>query len=205
MVRVLAVTLGLLASACSGGTPATTTGTLAPAASHAASAPATTAAATDSAPFPTSEPPAPTVEPTATTVAATPAPLGGTSFHLVVDEGPKAGTYDVTSIGPADCNYVTELDKWNATYLGPPPLSFISAGLAEDFSSLLITFDGDSPAAVYYRSLEDVTYDVEDTGTTATLNIVSDANEVDFEDELASENVGRIELTVECSAPFRYE
>lgn len=116
-----------------------------------------------------------------------------------------AGTYDVTSLGPADCSYVAELDKWNLTYLGPAPLTFISGGLSEDFPTLMFTFNSGTPEAVYYRALEDVTYDVTDTGTTATITVTADALEVDFDDGSPSMNVNGADLTAECSAPFRYE
>ena len=203
MLRQFAIALGMLLAGCSSGAPAATpTATLAPQPSAVAT-PAPLPTATTQAP--TSAPATPTTVPTPTAFVVTPAPVGGTSFHLVVDEGPMAGTYDVTALGPADCSYVTELDKWNLTYLGPPPLTFVSAGLDADFPTLMFTFNSDTPEAVYYRALEDVTYEVDDTGTTATITVTADAMEIDFEDGSTSMNVNGAELTAECSAPFRYE
>ncbi len=199
----LIVAVSLLALACSSGAPvATPTAATAPtpsAATTLAPATPTTAPAVTAAPA-TDVPVA-----TPTVAAATAAPANATDFHLVVDEGPMAGTYDVTSIGPADCSYVADLDKWNVTYLGPPPLTFVSGGLSEDLPSLLFTFNSDTPEAVYYRALEDVTYDVDDTGTSATITVHADALEIDFADGSPSLNVNGADLTVECSAPFRYE
>jgi hypothetical protein len=122
-----------------------------------------------------------------------------------MEDGPKAGGWDVSSEHPTGCAYVGDLDKWTLSYLGLPPLSFIDGGLAEDFSTLLITFESDTPDAIYFRLHEDLTYDVDDTGTTATISVHAPAMDVRYEDESPEEQTGPVELTVECANPFRYE
>jgi hypothetical protein len=122
-----------------------------------------------------------------------------------MEDGPRAGTYDVSSEHPTACAYVSDLDKWTISYVGLPPLSFIDGGLAEDFSTLLITFDSQMPDATYFTSPEDLTYEVVDTGTTATISIDVPAMDVRYENGSPSEQTGHVELTVECGAPFRYE
>ena len=114
------------------------------------------------------------------------------------------GSYDVSSSGPTDCAYVSNLERWNATFLGPPPLNFISASLEEDLPTLLVTFDRDSPDAVSFRSIGEVTYEVDDRGESATLSVLSEENEADFGNGSPSVTSGRVELTVECGAPYRY-
>ena len=122
-----------------------------------------------------------------------------------MEDGPKAGTYDVSSEHPTSCAYVSDLDKWTISYLGLPPLSFIDGGLAEDFSTLLITFDSNTPDAVYFRLHDDLTFDVADTGTTATVTVDAPSMDVRYENGSPEEQTGPVELTVECAAPFRYE
>lgn len=131
-------------------------------------------------------------------------PAGTTTFHLEITGGPKAGTYDVASTGPADCAYLPNLNKWTAVFLGPPPLTFIQADTSEDLPSLLVSFDRDLPTFVSIRSIGDVTHQVDDRGQSATLTIASEDNEADFADGSPSQEFGPVELTVECGAPFRY-
>jgi hypothetical protein len=209
----LTVSVCAALGACSSPTPAPgapTAGTIAPPAATATAAsiaPVSVAPATATAAR--TVPPPTVIEMTPGPVdtpppADTPAPANATTFHLVIADGSKAGTWDASDVGPTACSYVADLDRWNVSHLGPPPLTFIDAGLDSDLPVLLVAFDGESPNAVRMRSLGDVTYTVDDRGETATIEIVSEENEADFDDRSPSEDVGQIELTVECAAPFRY-
>jgi hypothetical protein len=195
----------VLVAACGSAAPAaSTSATIAPAAPTAA---VTTAPAIPSVAPPTAPPPTiieQTLAPTEPPPADTPAPNNATTFHLVIADGPKEGTWDVSNEHPTACSYVAELDKWNVSHLGPPPLTFIDAGLSEDLPILLVSFDSEDPSAVRIRSIGDVTYDVDDRGDTATIEIISEENEADFDDGSPSEEFGEMTLTVECAAPFRY-
>ena len=122
-----------------------------------------------------------------------------------MEGGPRAGTWDVSSDHPTSCSYVGDLDKWNISYLGLPPLSFIDGGFTEDSPTLLVTFDSNTPDAIYFSSLENSTYDVADTGTTATISIDAPAMGVRFENGSPSEQTGQVKLIVQCAAPYRYE
>ena len=131
-------------------------------------------------------------------------PVGATAlFHLVIDDGPRAGTYDVSSFGPADCGYLPNLDRWTAVFLGAPPLTFIQASLDDDLPGLLVSFDRNLPTFTSILPEGDVTYEIDDRGQTATLTVVSEENKADFAD-FSSVDFGAMELTVECLSVFRY-
>ncbi len=119
-------------------------------------------------------------------------------------DGPKVGTWLVTYQGEvAGCTYLPDVDRWIATWLGPPPLTFVSARGEPNDAYFLVAFDGDSPTAARFRPLGDVTFELDDRGDTATLTLVSEENEVDFNDGSPSETIGPIELTIECGSIFR--
>jgi hypothetical protein len=126
---------------------------------------------------------------------------------LVLDDGPKMGTWDVSTTGVVPgCQNDAARESWTTTYLGPPPLDFIDASAASDRDPyFLFSFDSDSPNAVRFRPTGDVTFDVGDSGDSATLTWVSAENEADFDDGSPSVTTGPAELTVECGAVYRYE
>jgi hypothetical protein len=208
----LLVAAALVLTACGSSAPAATAvASVTPGATSApvTVGPATFAATTVAPTVAQATAPPPTViettpGPIETPPADTPAPANVTTFHLVIADGPKEGTWDATDESPTACNYVAELDKWNVSHLGPAPLSFIDAGLSADLPILLVSFDSQSPNAVRIRSIGDVTYEVDDRGDTATIDLVSEENEADFDDGSPSEEFGEMALTVECAAPFRY-
>lgn len=207
MQQVITAIVAVFAVACSSAAPGPTgpSATQMPIPTQAQTVLPATLPPAQTAPPATVPLPTPTGAGQPTPAAATAAPAGSTAFHLVVTDGPRAGTYDVSSSGPADCSYVANLQRWNASYLGPAPLNFISVSLDEDLPTLLFTFDRDSPNSVSFRSIGEVTYEVDDRGDNATLSVVSDENEGDFADGSPSVTTGPVELTVECGAPFRYE
>jgi hypothetical protein len=164
-------------------------------------------------PVVTSLPSAVPVEPTPSPASATPdgptlappttAAGAITTFTLVMEDGPKAGTWAVTYSGEvAGCRYLPDLDRWIATWLGPPPLTFIDVS-GDDDPYFLFAFDGDSPDATRFRPMGDVTFEVDDRGETATLSFVSEENEADFDDGSPSVTTGPAELTIECGSIFR--
>jgi hypothetical protein len=127
-----------------------------------------------------------------------------TTFTLVLADGPKMGTWEVTYSGEvAGCSYLPNLDRWNATWLGPPPLTFIDV-TGDDDPYFLFAFDSEAPNATRFRPIGEVTFEVDDRGDTATLSFVSEENEADFDDGSPSVETGPAELTVECGSIFRY-
>ena len=197
----------LIAAGCSTGTPVPTV-TLAPVAptagptSPTTGAPAVTAAAT---PAPATAEPA-TDAPVATPLAT--ASADSTTFTLVLADGPRAGTWEVTAPGGGvpTCQYLPDLDRWVATWLGPPPLSFVDVrGDADPF--LLFTFS-DEPDELGFLPTGDITFDVDDRGETATLHWISESHDADYIDSTGNHygtvETGQAELTIECGSIFRY-
>lgn len=201
---VLIATVCLAAVACSPAAPGPSTSGV-PTAGVPTAAPA-------SLPGPASATPgAQTAAPPSPSATDTPQPLptaagsDTTTFHLVLADGPKAGTWDVSSSGevPA-CKYLPDLDVWTATYLGLPPLTFIDARGADADPYFLLAFDGEASDAVRFRPIGEITFDVEDRGDSATLTLVSAENEADFDDGSPSVDTGEAALTIECGSVFRY-
>jgi len=194
------VLLGVVAVACSPASNSATPGgpTVGPTAAASVPAPSATPVS------PTLS--GPTVAPTPSLTTAVPTAGGPvTTYSVVMDEGPRVGTWDVTYQGEvAGCGYLPDLDRWISTWLGPPPLTFVDARGDPDDAYFLVSFDRDLPTATSMRPLGEVTFDVDDRGDTATLTFVSDENEADFDDGSPSETFGPIELTIECGSIFRY-
>jgi hypothetical protein len=118
-------------------------------------------------------------------------------------DGPKVGTWEVTYSGEvAGCSYLPDLDRWIATWLGPPPLSFIDV-TGDDDPYFMFAFDSESPEAIRFVPTGEVTFEADDRGDTATLTFVSETNNADFDDGSPPVNFGPAELTVECGSIFR--
>lgn len=208
-----AVLIVLATAACSGGAPAASvsapTGTTPSARPSAAATPADATSAPPSAATaqPPTAPPA-AATPAPTTPPATPA-AGATTFTLVLADGPREGTWEMSQPGGAvpTCQYLPDLERWVATWLGPPPVSFIDVRGESDDPSLLFTFS-DEPEELSFLPSGDVTFEADDRGDTATLKWVSETNDGDFRDELnnvtSSVEIGQAELTIECGSIFRY-
>ena len=177
LTLVVAVALiGVLASACSSG-PATT-----PAAGS------TPAVSTPVAGNPTGG-----------------APSGATTFHLVVSDGPKAGTYDLTTTDPGACSVASE-GYFIATYMetSKPGLDYIEANLHPGpITGLKYWFDAETDSKVLFVGDGTVTIDVDDRGSTATVTAVSESNLGQQGEEQTTIHTGRAELTVECASVQR--
>jgi hypothetical protein len=213
LARLLIGVAAVTATACStspggsappvGTPPATVTPTVA------ATAPATAGATTDAAATPASA--APTEAPPVATTPPATSTVGSTTFTLVLADGPREGTWEVSEPGGAvpNCKYLPDLERWIATWLGTPPLSFIDVrGEGED-PFLLFTFTADDESEeLSFTPSGDVTFEADDRGDTATLTWVSESNDGTYFDSggnnTGSEQIGQAELTIECGSIFRY-
>jgi len=132
-----------------------------------------------------------------------PAGGGATTFHLVIADGPKAGTYDLTSTDSGAC---TNLDEgwWGVNYddFGGTGLTYIQAALKPTETGLGYAFDSGSDQQLRFTGMEDVNFDVQDQGSTAVFTIVSDSNLGTYQD-FKTVDTGRAELTVNCASVLR--
>lgn len=163
----------------------------------------------------TTAPPSPSATP-ATSLAATPtlslppaSPSGttGTTFRVEMADGPMPGTWEAVAPGgfvPA-CSYFPDRDSWTATLLGPPPLSFVDAGAANDRDPyFVVTLNADTPTEIGFTPEGEVTFNVDDRGDTATLTFSAAQGRARL-GEGEFESLGAIDVSVECDAIFRYE
>jgi hypothetical protein len=142
--------------------------------------------------------------------AATPAgPAGGaggaTNFHMVVADGPKAGTYDISTTDPGACS-VADVGYFVASYLetGNPGLDYISATLHPgNRTGLVFSFDSETDAKVNFVGTGTVTVNVDDRGQTATMRVTSDENVGSQDVEPLTVDGGQVDLTVECASVLR--
>jgi hypothetical protein len=135
-----------------------------------------------------------------------PAPVSGqTTFHMVIAEGPKAGTYDISTSAPGACSVADE-GYFVASYLetDKPGLDYISATLHPGpITGLVFAFDAETDSKVNFVGVGTVTVDLDDRGSTATMRVVSDMNHGTQEAEPTTVQAGRVELTVECASVLR--
>jgi len=195
-IGVAVMVVGLAAVACS---PASS--------SPAVSVPGTTAAS--AAPVETSATSPAASD--ATTSAAPPSTSAGsgTTFTLVLADGPRAGTYEVTDTGQLPvCQNDPAREAWTATWLGPPPLSFIDSQAANDRDPRFLFKFTDEPDELAFSPSGEVTFTADDRGDTATLTWVSETNDGSYFDsqgnKTGSAEMGRAELTIECGSVFRF-
>jgi hypothetical protein len=141
-------------------------------------------------------------------VSATP-DASATTFRVVLDDGPRAGTWEVSAPAGAVpvCSYLPDLERWLATWYGPPPLSFVDVRGEEGDAWFLVKFS-DEPNELDITPAGEVIFEVDDRGDSATLTWVSEANEGTYFDSqgnnMGEEEMGRAELTVECGSVYRY-
>jgi hypothetical protein len=133
-----------------------------------------------------------------------PPPAGGaTTFHLVISDGPMAGTYDLTSTDPGAC---TNLDEgwWGANYddFGGSGLTYIQAASKPTETGLGFAFDTGSDQQLRFVGMEEVTFEIDDQGSTAVFTIGSDTNLGTYQD-FTTVDTGPVELTVQCAAVMR--
>ena len=130
------------------------------------------------------------------------------NFHAVMTDGPRAGTWEVTAPAGevATCQYLPDLERWIATWLGTPPLSFIDVR-GDDDPFLLFTFS-DEPNELGFLPTGDISFEADDRGDTATLVWVSESSEGKYRNSanetVDTVDVGQTELTIECGSIFRY-
>jgi hypothetical protein len=124
-------------------------------------------------------------------------------------DGPREGTWEVslppTEIAP--CSYLPDLDRWLATWLGPPPLTFIDPR-GDDDPYLLFQFTEEDGSELGFRPSGEVTFEVDDRGDTATLTWVSESHDGSYRDPAGNTtdevSVGEATLTIECGSIFRH-
>jgi hypothetical protein len=99
-------------------------------------------------------------------------------------------------------------DAWNATWLGPPPLSFIDVQAANDRDPSFHVQFTDEPDEMNFRPTSEVTFEADDRGDTATLRWAADTNGGATFDAAGNKtgevSMGRAELTIECGSVFRF-
>jgi len=127
----------------------------------------------------------------------------------VLADGPKAGTWVVTAPGGGapGCQYLPDLDRWIATWIGETDLTFVDVRGEEEDPYLLFQF-ADEPGEIGFRPSGDITFEVDDRGETATLTWVSESHDGTYRDS-AGNNTGEVEigqadLTIECGTIFRH-
>jgi len=139
-----------------------------------------------------------------------PNPAGGgsaTTFHVVVSDGPKAGTYDLSTTDPGACTNVDE-GYFTASFLetSDPGLDYISATLHPgNRTGLAYSFDANDEAKKvnFVGEPETVTFDLNDQGSTATVHVVSAKNYGSQEASPQSFDTGKVDMTVQCAAVMR--
>lgn len=187
MSRRVALTLGtLFVAACSGGTPV---GGSTPAPGGASTtAPGQASSATQAEP---------------TGGAPAPAPGGVTTFHLVVSDGPKAGTYDVSTNDPNACHVGGE-GYFIASYMltTEPGLDYIEGNLQPRVTGLKYGFDVETDDKLIFVGDGEVDIDLDDRGSTATMTVTSESNIASAPDGSVIDT-GEAVLTVECGSVLR--
>ena len=149
--------------------------------------------------------------PNAPTLPPATAAVGATTFTLVLADGPREGTWEVANPGGevAGCQYLPDLDRWIATWLGTPPLTFIDVRGDTEDPFLMFTFsEEDESEKLSFLPSGDVTFEVDDRGETATLTWVSESNDGNYRDAAGNSTgeaeMGQAELTIECGSIFRH-
>jgi hypothetical protein len=195
------ILVGVAAAACSSGS--STPSAQAPGTESVAPAePSTPGETTATSPAPASD--------AAVSAAPPSTPAGsGTTFTLVLADGPRAGTYEVTDTGQLPlCQNDPDREAWTATWLGPPPLSFIDSQAANDRDPRFMFKFTDEPDELDFSPSGDVTFTADDRGDSATLTWVSETNDGSYFDsqgnKTGSAEMGRAELTIECGSVFRF-
>jgi hypothetical protein len=133
----------------------------------------------------------------------------GTTFTLVLADGPRAGTWEVTATGELPvCQNDPARESWTATWLGPSPISLIDAQAANDRDPRFMFQFIDEPDELTFSPSGDVTFTADDRGDTATLQWVSTTNEGSYFDAQGNKTgdatMGLAELTIECGSVFRF-
>ena len=130
---------------------------------------------------------------------------GATTFHMVVADGPKAGTYDISTTAPGACS-VADVGYFVTSYLDTqnPGLDYISATLHPgNQTGLVFAFDADTDTKVNFVGTGTVTVNVDDRGQTATVRVASDKNVGSQDVEPFTMQGGQVDLTVECASVLR--
>jgi hypothetical protein len=123
---------------------------------------------------------------------------------LVVSDGPKAGTYDITSTDPAACS-APDAGYFIASYMNTSQsgLDYIEANKHPTVTGLKYWFDAETPNKVMFVGDGNVTITVDDRGSTATVTAVSESNLGQQGEERTVIDTGRTELTVQCASVLR--
>lgn len=135
---------------------------------------------------------------------------GATTFTLVLADGPKAGTWEVSAPAAAvpTCSYLPDLKRWIATWLGPPPLTFVDTRGETKDPYLMFTFEDNPDSKLTFTPSGDVTFTADDRGDTATLTWVSEKNEGGYFDSTGAKTgdatMGQATLAIECGSIYRY-
>lgn len=133
-----------------------------------------------------------------------PPPGGATTFHLVISDGPKAGTYDVTSTQEGACSNSAD-GYWATLYdaFGESGLTYVAASLQPNARGMGYAFDTGSEDHLNFVGVGDVTFAIDDRGSTATFTIVSESNTGTYHSDFTRVETGHAKLTVECASVLR--
>jgi hypothetical protein len=121
-----------------------------------------------------------------------------------VSDGPKAGTYDISTTDPGAC-HVADEGYFVASYMdtAKPGLDYIEANKHPTVTGLKYWFDAETTNKTTFVGDGTVTITVDDRGSTATLTAVSDSNLGQVGEERTVIDTGRAELTVQCASVQR--
>ena len=132
---------------------------------------------------------------------------GSAKFHVVLHDGPFAGTYDLTADacmaglqkrGSWHATWEAEIDekgKLSAVLLGIDPAPTFGSGL-----TMSVSF-GEPDSQLMYEVVEPKT-NVVDRGNTATLTFKGESRITSYETGMQAKG-GPVEITVECGKIIR--
>jgi hypothetical protein len=121
-----------------------------------------------------------------------------------VSDGPKAGTYDVSTDQEGGCSTAAE-GYFAALYdaFGEAGLTYVAVSLQPAAQGLSYGFDTGSDDQLTFTGMSGVTVEVDDRGSTATITASSESNHGVYTVEGTSVETGRADLTVECASVLR--
>jgi hypothetical protein len=86
---------------------------------------------------------------------------------------------------------------------GESGLTYLAAALQPNARSMGYGFDGGSDQQLSFVGTGDVTFEVDDRGSTATFRVVSTSNLGTYQSDFSTVQTRRTELTVECASVLK--
>jgi hypothetical protein len=110
----------------------------------------------------------------------------------------------VTSSDPGACSTADE-GYWATLYdaFGESGLTYVAASMTPQATTAGYAFDTGSEDHLAFVGVGDVTFEVDDRGSSATFTIVSDSNLGTYHSDFTTVETGGAELTVECASVLR--